>query len=83
MRPNPILEPPLVPPPGARRVATVREVERYARLSKTVIYGLLNDGVLQGYKPFKKKLLVDLDSVDNYLKAMPPWTPKKAKGGSQ
>jgi len=52
----------------------VDEACEYARIGKTAMYELLNAGKVRGYKQ-NRRLLIDLNSVDEYMATLPQYEP--------
>ena len=61
----------LVPPqdPNAPRLALIDEACAYSRLTRNQIYNLVNKGLIISVKPGRARL-IDLNSVDRYLKSL-------------
>jgi len=66
-------EKPRVPENKTRRV-DIDEACEYARIGKTTMYELLNQKKVRGYKS-KRRLLIDLNSVDEYMATLPQYEP--------
>lgn len=55
---------------NARRLVSVKEACRYGRFGVTKCYDLINEGRIKAYK-FDTRTLIDLNSVDAMLAALP------------
>lgn len=57
--------------PRPRRWATRREAIAYARVGSTTLNCLMRDGRINAKKFNGKKVLIDLNSIDDFYSALP------------
>ncbi len=51
----------------SKNVMTVKEASEIYKIGRHMLYELLEDGKIKGYKPGKKKIFLYKDSIEKYL----------------